>query len=252
VDRRQALEEDRAARRGGGASGSACRDAGGGGERRRTDEGQDQGGRGQAGVQARRGEAGGGQAGEDQARRLAPGPRQTLAMNGWAARPASPRARVAWVVVFAVAMAWLEAVVVVYIRAILGLAHADGMPPQDEVMRRFVERPWLLPTEQAREAATLVMLGAVGWLAAPAWPARIGAFLLAFGVWDIFYYVSLYALLRWPPSLATMDLLFLLPPGPWWYQPVWVPVAVSCVMIAAGGALLLRGAATGNPTPSRG
>ena len=155
-----------------------------------------------------------------------------------------PPARLAWVALFAVAMGWLEAVVVVYIRAIIGLAHSETIPPAAEVMRRFVEQPWLLPTEQGREAATLVMLAAVAWLAAPRWPARLGAFLVVFGVWDIFYYVALYAMLRWPPSLATMDLLFLLPPHPWWYQPVWVPVAISCVMIAGGAVLFLgRGAA---------
>ena len=69
--------------------------------------------------------------------------------------------------------------------------------------------------------------------------ANIGAFLLTFGIWDITYYVALYAILRWPPSLATMDVLFLIPPGPWWHQPVWVPVAISCGMIALGARLFL-------------
>ena len=54
------------------------------------------------------------------------------------------------------------------------------------------------------------------------------------------YYLALYALLRWPPSLAEPDLLFLIPPGPWWIQPVWVPVAVSCAMIAGGAWLFAR------------
>jgi hypothetical protein len=67
--------------------------------------------------------------------------------------------------------------------------------------------------------------------AAPRLLPRLGAFLVVFGVWDIAYYIALYALLRWPPSVATLDLLFLIPPGPWWIQPVWVPVAISCVMI---------------------
>ncbi len=148
-------------------------------------------------------------------------------------------------VVYAVAMGWLEAVVVVYIRAILGLAHAEGIPNPEEVMRRFQSLPWLLPTEQIREMATIVMLAAVGCLGASRLPGRFGAFLLIFGVWDIAYYVALYAFLRWPPSLTTMDLLFLVPPHPWWYQPVWVPVAISVVMIAAGVWLLRR------PEPER-
>jgi hypothetical protein len=28
--------------------------------------------------------------------------------------------------------------------------------------------------------------------------------------------------------------LFLIPPGPWWNQPVWVPVAISAVMVVVG------------------
>jgi hypothetical protein len=84
------------------------------------------------------------------------------------------------------------------------------------------------------------MLAAVGWLAGSRPAARFGAFLVSFGVWDIGYYVALYALLRWPPSLATMDLLFLLPPSPLWYQPVWLPIAISCVMIGLGLVLFFR------------
>jgi hypothetical protein len=92
----------------------------------------------------------------------------------------------------------------------------------------------LLPTEQTREAATLVMLAAVGVLAARGIRARIGAFLVVFGVWDLAYYAALYALLRWPPSLGTLDLLFLIPPHPWWHQPVWVPMVISLGLIALG------------------
>jgi hypothetical protein len=151
-----------------------------------------------------------------------------------------PSLRLPSLIAFAIAMAWLEAVVVVYIRAIVGIAFTATIPPQQEVVARFLERPWLLPTEQTRELATMVMLAAVAWLGADRLRARFGAFLIIFGVWDIFYYVSLYALLRWPPSLTTMDLLFLIPPHPWWYQPVWVPVAISCVMIAVGLRLYLE------------
>jgi len=149
-------------------------------------------------------------------------------------------------VLYAVAMGWLEGVVVVYIRAVLGLAHGAATPSPAEVVAHFHERPWLMPTEQAREIATLVMIGAVAWLAARTWRARFGAFLMVFGVWDIVYYVALYAMLRWPPSLTTMDVLFLVPPSPLWNQPVWVPVAISCVMIAVGVRLIGRTPAPGS------
>jgi len=148
--------------------------------------------------------------------------------------------RLAVLVLFAAAMGWLEGVVVVYIRGLLGVAHGSLVLDPAEIARRFAALPWLLGTEQGREAATLVMLVTVAWFAAPRFLSRLGAFLVAFGVWDIVYYLALFALLRWPPSVTTLDVLFLIPPGPWWYQPVWVPVAISCVMIAAGSWLVVR------------
>jgi hypothetical protein len=153
---------------------------------------------------------------------------------------ARPGRRLAVLVVFAAAMGWLEAVVVVYLRALLGIAHGSAAPAPDELTRGLASLPWLIGTEQGSEAATIVMLAAVAWLAAPRLLPRLGAFLVAFGTWDIVYYVALYALLRWPPSLTTLDLLFLIPSGPWWVQPVWVPVAISCVMILAGTWLFAR------------
>lgn len=157
------------------------------------------------------------------------------------ASPAHPSARpgisaggLAALFVFAGSMGWLEAVVVVYIRALLGIAHG-ALPPSPEILyERLRSLPWLLPCEQTREAMTIVMLAGVAWLAGRSTQGRWGAFLVAFGVWDIMYYVGLYALLRWPPSLTTPDLLFLIPHGPWWYQPVWVPIAISCGMIVLG------------------
>jgi len=156
--------------------------------------------------------------------------------------PAAPsgRARLPVLVLFAAAMGWLEGVVVVYIRGLFGMGHGVPIPPPGDVVERFGQMPWLLPTEQGREIATLVMLATVAWLGAPTMRARLGAFLVIFGIWDIVYYVALYAMLRWPPSLATMDVLFLIPPGPWWNQPVWVPVAISAVMIVAGVRLFAR------------
>jgi hypothetical protein len=147
---------------------------------------------------------------------------------------ATRRARLAALFVFAAAMGWLEGVVVVYIRGLFGMAHGEAIPPPGEVVQRFAGLPWLLPTEQSREVATILMLAAVAWLAADRAAARLGAFLFIFGVWDIVYYVALYALLRWPPSLGANDVLFLIPPGPWWTQPVWFPILASVIMIVVG------------------
>ena len=155
-------------------------------------------------------------------------------------RPSPHPARLAPVWVYAIAMGWLEAVVVVYIRSLLGLAHSGELPPAAQTIARMHGLPWLTVTEQSRELATLVMLVAVGWLAAERPLARLGAFLVAFGVWDLAYYGALFALLRWPPSLGTMDLLFLIPEHPMWYQPVWVPMAIAAMMVAGGTWLARR------------
>ena len=45
--------------------------------------------------------------------------------------------------------------------------------------------------ELPRELATIVMLFAVGFLAGRTWRRRMGYAAIAFGVWDIFYYVFL-------------------------------------------------------------
>jgi len=148
--------------------------------------------------------------------------------------------RVWGVVVYGAAMGWLEGVVVVYLRHLLGIARGAPMPDSAEVMKRMGALDWLVRTEQSREVATIVMIAAVAFLAARRWKSRFGAFLVAFGTWDITYYIALRILVSWPPSLATMDLLFLIPQGPWWYQPIWLPVAISCVMIGVGAWLMQR------------
>jgi hypothetical protein len=154
-------------------------------------------------------------------------------------RPARPLApTLAALFAYSAGMGWLEAVVVVYIRAVIGIAHAAWNPDVGEVMAKLHSVPWLMPTEQGREAATILMLAGVGWLAADSLRGRFGAFLICFGVWDITYYIGLHALIGWPKTLADMDVLFLIPPSPLWHQPVWVPVLISCGMIAAGIGLL--------------
>jgi hypothetical protein len=86
----------------------------------------------------------------------------------------------------------------------------------------------------------MVMLLAAGWLAGRDLRSRFGAFLAAFGVWDIFYYVFLIPLSGWPRSPGDWDLLFLIP-LPWW-GPVWAPVSIACLMVAYGSMLhLARG-----------
>jgi hypothetical protein len=145
----------------------------------------------------------------------------------------SPWVRFAVVFVWAVAFAFVEAMVVYYLRKLFGLQYHRTFAPADFHFPRAY-----LPYERAREAATMVMLLAVGFLAGRTWWQRFAFWLTAFGVWDIFYYVWLRVLLRWPSSLGTRDLLFLLP-NEWW-APVWQPLLASGAFIAAGVLILLN------------
>jgi hypothetical protein len=131
-----------------------------------------------------------------------------------------------WIVAtFAIAMAWVESAVVFYLRTMIGRIE-PYQPDPLPVIGGFAS------VELPRELATMVMLFTVGWLAGRTWRARLGYAAIAFGVWDIFYYVFLKVMCGWPHSLLDWDILFLLP-LPWW-GPVLAPVLVSLLLIVWG------------------
>ena len=148
-------------------------------------------------------------------------------------RPGHARARWLIVVLFAVAMAWFEAATVYYLRVMVD--RVDPYQPNPLPMDGIVE-----PVELAREAATLVMLAAIGALAGRNLRTRLGYGAIAFGVWDVFYYVFLKFISGWPASLLDWDILFLLP-LPWW-GPVLAPVCIALLMIAWGTQVTQRAA----------
>ncbi len=148
------------------------------------------------------------------------GPRQKAVFDTWCA-----------VVLFALAMAWVESAVVFYLRTLINRI----VPYQPHPLPISGAR--LGGAEVIREAATLVMLAAVGWLAGQSRRSRIGYGLLAFGVWDIAYYLWLIPLTAWPTSLADWDILFLIP-LPWW-GPVWAPVSIALLMCGFGTQVIL-------------
>jgi hypothetical protein len=143
--------------------------------------------------------------------------------------------RVRWwlVAIYAVAMAWVEAAVVYYLRTML-----DRIEPHQDNPLPIMGG--LGPPELVREAATLIMLLMVGSLAGRGWRDRLGYTAIAFGIWDIFYYLFLKALCGWPHSLLDWDILFLLP-LPWW-GPVLAPVLISVLMIWWGSLASKEGA----------
>lgn len=133
----------------------------------------------------------------------------------------------ATVLAFGVAMGYLEAVVVVYLRVALGLAPGALVPASDPAAFGTFET-----VEIARELATLVMIAAVGWLAGSGGLERLAWAAVVFGAWDIAYYGGLWVVLGWPPSLATWDVLFLVPVA--WVGPVWAPITVSVALVGFG------------------
>jgi hypothetical protein len=137
----------------------------------------------------------------------------------------SGRTRWAIVVVFAIAMACVEAASVFYIRALV-----DRIEPYQA--NPLPVNGTLGNVELWREAATLVMIAALGVLAGRTWRHRAGYAAIAFGVWDIFYYVFLRLMSGWPRTLLDWDILFLLP-LPWW-GPVLAPVSIALLMVLWG------------------
>ncbi len=123
--------------------------------------------------------------------------------------------------VFSIAMGYLEAAVVVYLRK---LYYPEGfdfpLKPLPDLMGF---------TELGREAATLVMLLAIGLMLGKNKMERFAYFLFCFAVWDIVYYLGLKGILDWPASFFTWDILFLIPIP--WTGPVIVPVAAALSMI---------------------
>jgi len=129
------------------------------------------------------------------------------------------------VALYAVAMAWVESAVVYYLRTLV-----DRIDPHQPNPLPIASG--LSEAELIREFATLVMLFSVGWLAGATWRARIGYSALAFGIWDIFYYIFLRIMTGWPRSVSDWDVLFLIP-LPWW-GPVWAPTTIALLMILWG------------------
>jgi len=137
-------------------------------------------------------------------------------------------------------MAYVESAAVLYLRTIYG-----GVDPVGPRHSLFQPLPDFVGIEIGREAATMLMLGSVGYLAASTAAGRIGAFAVAMGIWDIFYYVFLWLFAGWPESPLAPDVLFLIP-LPWW-GPVAAPVLLALVIVVAGSAAMARELGDGLP-----
>src|SRR5262245_2068680 len=135
------------------------------------------------------------------------------------------RARWMLVVAFAAGMAWVEAACVYYLRVMV--ERVEPYQPDPLPMRGILGE-----VELVREGATLLMLAMTGMLAGRTWRARLSYAAIAFGFWDILYYVFLRIISVLPTPLFDCDILFLWP-LPWW-GPVLAPVCIASLMIVWG------------------
>ena len=155
---------------------------------------------------------------------------------------------VAAIVLFGFAFGYVEAACVVYLRHIYDPIrhelHPEHKPGElfplittEELRNQGPELQRMLLVELGREAATLIMLASVAAVAAASRRQWFAGFCLAFGVWDLAFYLFLKVILDWPASLLTWDILFLLPLP--WVGPVLAPVIVATTL-AVGGAMALK------------
>jgi hypothetical protein len=140
----------------------------------------------------------------------------------------SLRRKFFWLTAFSIAMGFMESAVVVYLRMIYYPAgFSFPLTPLE---------PSVAAVEVYREAATIIMLLAIGLLTGRNTSQKFAIFLFCFAVWDIFYYVFLKALLGWPASFLTWDILFLIPLP--WVGPVICPCLVSLTMTVLSAAVI--------------
>jgi hypothetical protein len=144
---------------------------------------------------------------------------------------------------FGIAFGFVEAAVVVYLRTIGEPIRAAAGLPLTELFpltkaTQLGAHLRIVKIELLREAATIVMLASVAGVAARNFRTWLAAFAVCFGAWDLAFYGALRALIGWPASLATWDLLFLLPVP--WVGPVLAPAIVAASLVAGGIAGLLR------------
>lgn len=131
------------------------------------------------------------------------------------------RINLIWLTIFTIAMGYMESAVVVYLRQIyypqgfnFPIVPLDGNIASVEIFR---------------EAATLIMLIAIGILSSRTASLRFANFLWCFAIWDLFYYLFLWIILDWPQSFFTWDILFLIPVP--WVGPVLTPCLISLTMM---------------------
>ena len=133
---------------------------------------------------------------------------------------------------FSISMAHLEGVTVVYLRKALGIIDSES---NKETLKKIPKR--YIDIEKTREIATIIMLVTLSLLVGKSWLDKVIIFLWTFAFWDLFYYLSLYLTIKWPPNFTAMDVLFLIPRP--WFAPIWFPIGISLTTIIVIATLIL-------------
>lgn len=159
---------------------------------------------------------------------------------------------IAPVIIFGIFFGLLEAIVVIYLRQLFGSGNtlvSSQITPNDIALSLgfitflkpsasilITQSQRILSLELWRELSTIMMLLSLAFIAGKTLRGRIVYFLLAFGIWDVFYYVFLKIISGWPVSLLDIDVYFLIPVA--WIGPVVTPLITSFIMVLAAAILL--------------
>jgi len=155
--------------------------------------------------------------------------------------------RLFWWTLYAAAFGYVEALVVVYIRRLSGMAWgldyhqlwtAKHLAWNGPAIVAEMGRLGVYQTEYGREIATLLLLLGPAMAAGQAGRERLGLFLYTFAVWDETYYLWLRLWTGFPQGLGSTDIYFLVPIA--WYGPVWFPVLFVMPLLIAISFWLLR------------
>ena len=143
--------------------------------------------------------------------------------------------------VFGICFGFVEASAVIYLRAAVGLLPGYGgtlsevakfssaLYQQAQILGELPRSLFVI--EFLRETATMIMLLSITLLAVKSWRERGAVFLWTFAIWDLCYYIGLWSVVRWPSSLLTPDVLFLIPVP--WFSQVWFPILISALTMVA-------------------
>lgn len=141
----------------------------------------------------------------------------------------SHRSRLLFVVIYAVAAAFMQAAAVIYLRE---LFYPEGFALSSQAVPVSYVR-----IEVMRELCACGASVVVAVLAGRGVWEIVGWFLTISGIGDVFYYIWLKAAVGWPESLFTWDVLSLIPVP--WVGPVIAPIAIGVFMIVIGALITI-------------